>query len=227
MASIIEFRIPADQVALGRTVEAVSELHIEIDRFVGQNTDSVLPFAWIDTDDIEIFEQTVGEDPSVESFTRVAEVGDDYLYRLQWAENVKDVLDVVLTEDAILRSATLNTSSEAWEFQLMGAKHDDVSNIYASCEEKGISLIVDAIYKLNSNKGSQDGLTKTQHTALSEAKEMGYYEIPRAISLSELSDELEVSHQALSERLRRAHGNLIDRKMESTTSPQADEDSEI
>jgi predicted DNA binding protein len=131
-----------------------------------------------------------------------------------------------LTGDSLLRSARMNTSSEAWEFQLMCAEHDDLSKIYAKCDEKGLSLTVDAIYKLDSNKGSEEELSEIQHTALSEAKEKGYYEIPRAISMSELANELEVSHQALSERLRRAHGNLVDRKMASTTNPQANEDSE-
>ncbi len=49
--------------------------------------------------------------------------------------------------------------------------------------------------------------------SLIKAKEMGYYDVPRGISLSELADELGVSHQALSERLRRGHGRLIDRTL--------------
>ncbi|MFB9808291.1 helix-turn-helix domain-containing protein [Haladaptatus pallidirubidus] len=41
------------------------------------------------------------------------------------------------------------------------------------------------------------------------ALESGYYDIPRGISGEELSDDLGISHQALSERLRRAYKNLI------------------
>ncbi|KYH23891.1 HTH DNA binding domain protein [Halalkalicoccus paucihalophilus] len=226
MASIIEFRIPVDQVALAHTVEGVSDLHIEIDRFVGRSTDSVLPFAWVDTNDIETFEQTLREDPTIKSFAKISEIGDDHLYRLHWAEDVKDVLNILLDEDAVLRSAAINTSSKAWEFQLMCTEHADLSKIYVNCEEKGLSLTIDAIYKLDSNEESQNELSEQQHTALSEANERGYYEIPRAISLSELADEFEVSHQALSVRLRRAHGHLVDREMRSTTNPQANENSE-
>lgn len=44
--------------------------------------------------------------------------------------------------------------------------------------------------------------------------------------MSELADKLGITHQALSERLRRAHGQLVDHQIESTTNPQANEDSE-
>lgn len=37
---------------------------------------------------------------------------------------------------------------------------------------------------------------------------MGYYDVPRTVTLTELADSLDVSHQGLSERLRRAHANL-------------------
>lgn len=53
------------------------------------------------------------------------------------------------------------------------------------------------------------GLTSEQYEALTEAIQYGYFEIPRDISLVELAAELDISHQALSERLRRAYRTLI------------------
>ncbi len=41
------------------------------------------------------------------------------------------------------------------------------------------------------------------------ALEHGYYDVPREASLTDLAERLDVSHQALSERLRRGHGNLV------------------
>ncbi|MFL9708975.1 helix-turn-helix domain-containing protein, partial [Aeromonas veronii] len=77
------------------------------------------------------------------------------------------------------------------------------SEMYDFCEDNGLSLTVDAIYDLTSDDSTQYGLTDSQYTSLMRAREMGFYEVPRAISLSDLADELDVSHQALSERLRR------------------------
>ncbi|MFC7008889.1 helix-turn-helix domain-containing protein [Halalkalicoccus salilacus] len=48
------------------------------------------------------------------------------------------------------------------------------------------------------------------------AKRLGYYDVPRTVTLTELANKLDISHQALSERLRRAHANLIDRTISST-----------
>ncbi|WP_394349503.1 helix-turn-helix domain-containing protein [Natronococcus pandeyae] len=52
------------------------------------------------------------------------------------------------------------------------------------------------------------GLTTPQREALACAVRHGYFEIPRRISLEELAAELGVTHQALSERLRRASDTL-------------------
>jgi len=47
-----------------------------------------------------------------------------------------------------------------------------------------------------------------QQEALSLAFDRGYFEIPRRVTLVELGDEVGVSDQALSERLRRAQTKL-------------------
>ena len=41
------------------------------------------------------------------------------------------------------------------------------------------------------------------------AFEAGYYNIPRDVTSEELAAELDVSHQALSERFRRGHKQLV------------------
>ena len=52
-------------------------------------------------------------------------------------------------------------------------------------------------------------LSSDQHEALVAAFETGYYDIPRDVTLEELADQLGISHQALSERFRRAYEGLI------------------
>ncbi|WP_425492942.1 helix-turn-helix domain-containing protein [Natrinema amylolyticum] len=53
-------------------------------------------------------------------------------------------------------------------------------------------------------------LTDGQATLLAAALEHGYFEVPRGITLNDLADDLDCSHQALSGRMRRALGNLVD-----------------
>ncbi|MCH7662218.1 MAG: prepilin peptidase, partial [Euryarchaeota archaeon] len=59
------------------------------------------------------------------------------------------------------------------------------------------------------SNGGRFGLTDDQQDVLTIAFDRGYYAIPRETTLSELADDLDASHQALSERMRRAHRNVV------------------
>lgn len=213
MASIFEFRVPIEQFALAHTFEEIPDLHVEIERFAAQDPDSVMPFVWVTTDDFEAFETAVDEDPSVESCSQLAGCTDEQLYRMDWVADAELAIHLLIEKNAAITTA--QTAGESWEFQVMCPEHDTLSAVYDFCEENGLELTVDSIYELDGKDGSAHGLSESQHTSLMKAKEMGYYDVPRGISLTELADELDVSHQALSEKLRRGHSNLIDRALSS------------
>ena len=44
---------------------------------------------------------------------------------------------------------------------------------------------------------------------VADGREVGYFDVPREAKLGDIADRLDVSHQALSERLRRGHANLV------------------
>ena len=71
------------------------------------------------------------------------------------------------------------------------------------------TLDVASIYGLEEFKEAQHNLTERQYHALTTAVEQGYYDVPREINAKELADELDISHQALSERFRQGTKNLI------------------
>jgi predicted DNA binding protein len=213
VASIIEFRLPIEQFALAHTFEEVANLHVEIERFAAQDPDSVMPFVWVTTDDFEAFETAVDDDPSVESYSRLAECNGEQFYRMDWIADAELAIHLLIEKDAAITTA--QTTGESWEFQVMCPEHDSLSVVYDFCAENGLSLTVDSIYELDGKDGSAHGLSESQHSSLMKAREMGYYDVPREVSLTELADELDVSHQALSERLRRGHANLIDRALSS------------
>lgn len=50
---------------------------------------------------------------------------------------------------------------------------------------------------------------QSQYTALTQACQHGYFKIPRELDLDDLAAMMNISHQALSERLRRGHETLI------------------
>ena len=57
-----------------------------------------------------------------------------------------------------------------------------------------------------------DGLTAKQEMMLEVAHEHGYWAVPRGASLEDLANEMDLSAQAVSERLRRATKVLMDQR---------------
>jgi predicted DNA binding protein len=77
------------------------------------------------------------------------------------------------------------------------------------CEQYDLSFETESIRTFDPDQTTQYGLTPPQYEALTLACERGYFAVPREIDLEGLAEEIGVSHQALSERLRRGHQTLI------------------
>jgi hypothetical protein len=61
----------------------------------------------------------------------------------------------------------------------------------------------------NPKSGGRFGLTPKQREALVTALDAGFYNIPPNATMDEVAQAIDISQQAMSKRLRRAHGNLI------------------
>ncbi len=225
MASVIEFRLPIEQFALAHTVHTIPDVAVEIERFAAQDPDTVTPFVWVTADDSQTFKEAVVDDPSVEDCSLLADLETGQFYRMDWAADTELVVHLILEKESAIMSA--HTNGEEWQFKVLCPGDNAMSEMYDFCENNGLSLSVDAIYDLTSDDSTQYGLTDSQLMSLMRAREMGFYEVPRAISLSDLADELNVSHQALSERLRRGHANLIDQTLRTDTHAQSEPPSDL
>jgi hypothetical protein len=56
---------------------------------------------------------------------------------------------------------------------------------------------------------AEGSLTGAQREAIRVAADRGYFKVPREVSLKEIAEQLGVSEQAVSQRLRRGLGNLV------------------
>lgn len=223
MATIVDFQVPADQFALADTVARVSDPYVEVERFAAQDDDSTMSFVWVTADDLDAFEAALDDDPSVDEFSVLASFDGERFYRMNWIDEVELVMHLLLEEDGAITRAHVTNGS--WNLQVMFPDHDSLSRTYEFCEENGLSLTVDSIYSLDNNDNSRFGLTESQYTTLMEAREMGYYDVPREATMSELADALDVSHQALSERLRRAHKSLVERALAGSNAERGEQPS--
>lgn len=210
MSTIAELTLPAGEFALSNTLERIPALEAEVERVVAHEPDTVMPYVWFRTEEAEPegLDEALRADPSVESVELLTDLGEEQLYRMYWVEDVTIVVHALTEEEATI----LDASGEGtrWRLRILFPERDALSRTYDFAEAEGLTIDVEKIHELDDDRGSRYGLTEAQYETLVRALEQGYYQIPREIDMEELAAELDISHQALSERLRRAHRHLVE-----------------
>ena len=85
-----------------------------------------------------------------------------------------------------------------------------------SCSEMDLSFHLDRLYDTNSTDAELIDLTGKQHETLLTAYNMGYFTVPRQISMVDIAAALDISLPALSERVHRGEAHLIEHFFYST-----------
>ncbi|WP_266077905.1 helix-turn-helix domain-containing protein [Haladaptatus caseinilyticus] len=205
--TIAEVTFPADTFALNRTLQALETARFDVEQIVAHSRNRLLPFVWVETTDPEAVESAFDLDESVNDFQLIAEFDAECLYQLEWVAGVEALAHILLEERGAILAAT--GSEDTWNLQILFGDHDALSRTYDYCESRGIDLEIDNIHEFSGGESGQFGLTKNQQRTLRLAYDRGYYSVPRESSAMALADELGVTHQSVSERLRRGHENLV------------------
>ena len=208
MASIAEFTIPAEEFALRETLERRPELVCEVERVVAHDTTHIIPFIWVSGGELESLTQILDADPSVDDIELLSETDDERLYRLSWADDARIIGHMVTECEATVHQAV--AADGQWTLRVLFPDRSAISDVDAVATEHGLSLDLRQLYEVDSAERARFGLTEGQQEALTEGYEHGYYEVPRDIDMAALAETLDISHQALSERMRRATGSLIE-----------------
>ncbi|WP_254546560.1 helix-turn-helix domain-containing protein [Halomarina pelagica] len=211
--SIATFRIPAGDLALERTFEAISDFRFEMAQVVAAEPGAAMSFVRVWGPSREEVEAAFDLDPSVETFTAVSQRGESWLYEVEWGSVRLCVLREILFEgDAMILS--IKGRNRKWVVQLLVLDRSTLSRIVDNAWEHDFSIDVTRITELDAESASPGELTEEQYVTLMTAVEKGYFEIPRRTTMEELADELGITHQALSERFRRGHQTLIETALE-------------
>ncbi|EMA45449.1 helix-turn-helix domain-containing protein [Halococcus saccharolyticus] len=211
MSTISELSIGASAFALGETLEAIPEATFDIERVVAHEAERVMPFVWATAPDRDALEAAFADDSSVANVERLSDLDDEWLYRMEWVSQVQFVVHAITEEGATILNA--QTETGRWQLRVLFPDRDALSRTYSFCEEHDLDIDIETIYEMDNERHGRFGLTDDQSATLTEAFEHGFYEVPRGISVADLADELDISHQALSERFRRAHGTLIENSL--------------
>lgn len=208
MATIVRGTIPADEFALEDTLIALPGLEVECERIIKSGDDAVMPLLWFRYEDREAIADALEDDDTVRDVSWLAEFEDEVLCRMEWIDRVRLLLQMLTNAEATIMDAY--GRNDQWQLRVLYPERDKFSMTHDFCDEHGLTFDVVSIRELEGEPAGRFGLTESQFRALTHATERGYYEVPREATLEEVADDLGVSHQALSERLRRATGALVE-----------------
>lgn len=185
---------------------------LEVEQAYATDPDHPILFVWVSSEDPDAFEAAMDDDPTVTSVRRLSEADGRRLYRVQVTAEVETVLYPVWVElggegiEARYRDGRWHSRIR---FPDRGALREYES--YVTANDLDFELY--RIYDASEDEGAVDptgGVTEQQRETLLLAYERGFFDIPRRVTASELAEELGVSRQAVSERLRRAYATLVE-----------------
>ncbi|WP_207589684.1 bacterio-opsin activator domain-containing protein [Halomontanus rarus] len=208
MSIIAEFSVKSDDFALNHALTATPQMIVEIEQVVATMEDRIMPYFWVSGGDHTEFEDAFQDDESVTNIAVIDKVEGARLYRAEWTANVETIIYAYVELGATLMQAI--GKAEDWELRIRFDSQDALSEFQKYCNENSISFELNRTQEQEQPMASaQYDLTPTQRETLVTALEAGYYEVPRAVTMRELAEQMGVAQQTLSNRFRAAYNNLI------------------
>jgi len=208
MSTIVQGSIPSDELALHRTFQELPDLEVQCERVVKSGENSVFPVLWLRNAPRAEIEEVLEGDPTVEAVECLSDLEDEYLYEMEWIDHVHLLLDILTNGQATILDAV--GQRDHWHLRVLFPDRDHFARTHDFAENHGLTFDVRSIRELEGEPAGRYGLTEGQYEALLLAADRGYFEVSRETTLEELADELDVSHQALSEQLRRGMEALVE-----------------
>lgn len=204
---IARVRLELAALALDEAFDAVPEMSVEAERIAAHSTQWTMPCLWVAADDVDAVDDALEADPSIDTIVETTDFGDEKYYHLEWEEKVNERITEYIDRDGSILLA--EATSAGWELQIRFTSRDQFDAFRESLAERDHSFELLSLSEPGAPRQTMGEVTPSQRDALVTAAEHGYYKVPRETSTQELADELEMSHQALSELLRRGTDNLV------------------
>jgi len=217
MSVIADLSIDADQFLLGRLVADFPALSVEIERLVPTKR-RPMPYIWGYGKRLDEFVTAMAASEHVVAIQVLDEFEDRALYRIEWDDPAEAMIGGLAETGATILEAH---SGDAWTVRVRFEDHRGLVTFDEYCTAQNITYRLERISSLSDAVGTTEtaSLTLPQHEALSLALEEGYFEVPRRVTLAELARELDISVQALSERLRRGTKMALDLVLNTRSGP--------
>lgn len=208
MSIIATVAVPSTDFPLGTLTDIDEDVTLTVETTV-PTSESVVPYVWVPETVSDSVVETLEAEAIVATVSTVDRTADHVLLKVTWRERVNGLLESIRAQDAIVTSA-VGTGTQ-WTFRLRFSTYESLSVFYRSCVDQEISVELVQLHEtVSPTETHQFGLTTPQREVIEDAYRAGYFDVPRGSTLVDLSNQLEVSDSAVSQRLRRGLATLIE-----------------
>lgn len=209
MSVLADVVFSTDGLGLAYTLRSSPDVVIEFEQVVAHGADvGPMPYFWASGCDLGSFEEAMRTDPTINEVALQDCLNGNRLYEVAWNEAVVESIQKFLERQVSIVSATARHST--WQLTLRFPTHTRLSDFHTYCREVDLDVRPRRVYSPKDSQSSRFGLTTAQEQALQCAYQNGYFEVPRQINATELADELGISVNSTSQRLRRGLHNLVE-----------------
>lgn len=214
MALIVEFAVPVSKFALSETLAAVPDATLEIGRIIAEPPEGIIAYVWAYTADFDALEAAFENDPTVTSLTLLSEATDERSYRMTWNEPIDLLVHIMIEQEGtIIHGAN---SDDTWALRVSFPERGalvQAQELKDLAQRNGFSLDIRKIYQTDEYRRVTPQITTRQQEVLVAAFKAGYFKVPKETTLKELAEAQGVSHQAMSEQIRRGVHQLIEQTL--------------
>ncbi|MWV40481.1 helix-turn-helix domain-containing protein [Natrialba sp. INN-245] len=209
MSLLAEFEATSPSLVLGPTLDALPSLTLELERQYALDPDRPIVFCWARYRDRDRLERKLDDDETIDEFDRLVYSGDQALYRIRRSDS--DVISAYRQWVAAGGELLDCLGSEGrWEVEMRFPDRESFAEYHTFLESEGVEFELHRLAEAARRAGEPNALTESQREAIVLAYERGFFDVPRETDLATIAEMLDISTQAVSERLRRGQGRLID-----------------
>lgn len=208
METVVELCLSHDRFVLGETIERHTDLDVQVTAQAPTPDGDWVLFLTATGEAAADLDDTMRRDPTVADPTPLTATENHAVYRVRIVDGIR-VSDVL--GDLGFRVLDVTNDGTDWRYRIQGPSRTGLTAFFEYCQGNDIEFELEGIYRVpGSEMPAPRALTDGQTEALRLANDGGYFAVPREMNLDDLADELGISRQAASERLRRAVGTLLD-----------------
>ena len=204
-------------------LESTPEMMVQIETLHTDSKGASKVMFWAWGDDFHTFERSMDADSIIIEYSCLTEFNEQRLYRIIPSEEGEEVFTYRIMAEYDIVSLHEIGNYEGLTIRARFPGREALAAYHDFCEEKGLTFQIQNLYPeeqqvagVEAGRAVHDphGLTPSQREVLQISFKQGYFAIPRQSTLEEIADELDVSVQAVSTRLRRALQKLLQSTIE-------------